>query len=202
MCRAVRLIKSSRSAGLDYMPDGSHTRAAQAMVAAHEEMGRMERHMRQIPVGNGLFTLVDDDMYDVLSQWRWRTAYNGYVGRFDRSSPSRVTLMHRFILQAPKELEVDHKNRNKLDNQRSNLRLATGSQNSVNREYSKSSSSRFRGVAYHKNTGKWQASIKVRRKHIYLGIFKEETDAARAYNQAALYHFGEFALLNDLELGM
>lgn len=93
------------------------------------------------------------------------------------------------------ELFIDHINRNPLDNRLSNLRLADRVQNSVNRKTS--GTSKYLGVCYDRKTGKWQASIGTPRK--YLGQFKEEKEAAAAYNKEAASLYKEFANLNILE---
>jgi hypothetical protein len=95
------------------------------------------------------------------------------------------------------ELLVDHRNRNSLDNRRANLRWATASQNSYNREKTSSkSSSKYRGVTFNKRRNKWYARIKVNRKTIFLGSYTDEQNAAKAYDLAALMYYHEFAHLN------
>ena len=105
--------------------------------------------------------------------------------------------MHNHILQAPLGLEVDHIDGNGLNNRRENLRLASHSQNLANQKRSRiGCSSKYRGVSWFKRTGIWIAQITVRYHHRGLGYFKDEKDAARAYDKAALEAFGEFAVLN------
>jgi hypothetical protein len=92
---------------------------------------------------------------------------------------------------------VDHTNTNSLDNRRSNLRLATPSQNSCNSRRDKSNTySRYRGVSFSKRKQKWFAAIRANGKKIWLGYFKTEIDAARAYDRAAREYHKEFASLN------
>ena len=79
------------------------------------------------------------------------------------------------------------------------VRLATNSENQHNRNNNKNSSSKYKGVCWHKSNGKWYAQIVKNKKRIYLGVFKNEKDAAKAYNAAAAELFGEFAKLNVLE---
>jgi hypothetical protein len=93
--------------------------------------------------------------------------------------------------------DVDHRNRDRLDNRRGNLRSATDSQNGANKSKSTTRShSKFKGVTFHRNTGRWQAAIKHHDRCIYLGLFDAEENAARAYDHAALRIFGEFARPN------
>ncbi len=106
--------------------------------------------------------------------------------------------MHRQIMGAPAGMVVDHVNHKTLDNQRENLRVCTQSQNNANQRKTRGAS-RFKGVAWHKRTGKWHARIGKNGRRHHLGCFNNEALAAQAYNAAALEHFGEFALLNEVE---
>jgi hypothetical protein len=99
-------------------------------------------------------------------------------------------------MDAPKGLLVDHRNSDSLDNRRTNLRLATHSQNQCNRRKRKNTSSRFRGVYFRKENRKWAAFISVAGKKIFLGYFDSETEAARVYDAAAKKYRGGFARLN------
>ena len=96
------------------------------------------------------------------------------------------------------EHEVDHRNGNKLDNRKSNLRICSRSENQMNRGKQKNNTSGFKGVSQIKMNQKWVAYIKVNYKRIYIGCFLKKVDAARAYNMAALKYHGEFGLLNKV----
>jgi hypothetical protein len=91
---------------------------------------------------------------------------------------------------------IDHKDGDPRNNQIDNLRLANWLQNAANRKPSKSGSSRYLGVCFAKDTGKWQASIGTTRK--YLGQYALEDDAAMVYNVAAKELYGEYARLNEI----
>jgi hypothetical protein len=93
---------------------------------------------------------------------------------------------------------IDHRNGNSLDYRRANLRPATRSQNSYNRQKTKSnlSTSKYRGVTYFPRTGRWLSRIKYRGKSIYLGYFETEIDAAKAYDELAKKYHKDFARLN------
>lgn len=110
--------------------------------------------------------------------------------------------MHRFLMSAPEGVMVDHRNGDKLDNRRENLRLCSNSQNQANRRVT-TGKSKFKGVVWQRRkigNGFWKAQITVNKKVMYLGAFKTDLDAAKAYNEAALLNFGDFAHLNDLAL--
>lgn len=101
--------------------------------------------------------------------------------------------LHRFILEAPAEMDVDHKNGNGLDCRRENLRLCTASQNGCNRGPQKNNACGLKGVAFYKRTGRWRATIKFEKKCWHLGYFDSPTEAHEVYKAAALRHHGEFA---------
>lgn len=105
--------------------------------------------------------------------------------------------MHRLIMNAKKGIQVDHINRDTLDNRRQNLRFATPSQNAANKIIGENNKSGFKGVFWDRYSNSWHAKIKVNYKQIHIGFFKTPEDAAKAYNQVALKHFGKFALLNQ-----
>lgn len=93
--------------------------------------------------------------------------------------------------------ELDHRNRDGLDNSWTNLRLASLSQQNANRNLPVASSG-YRGVNKNRRSKGFQAAIKVHARTIYLGSFMCPHEAAKAYNAAALEHFGEFAVLNEV----
>ena len=104
--------------------------------------------------------------------------------------------MHRLILNASDDIQVDHINHNGLDNRKGNLRLCSCSQNCMNRNTRSKTSSRFKGVVWRKKSQKWQSRIHIDGATKYLGAFFNEGDAAMAYNDAALKYHRDFACLN------
>lgn len=109
---------------------------------------------------------------------------------------SRIVLERKLGRPLTKGEQADHKNRNILDNRRSNLRVASNMQNQANRLKTKRSTSGYKGVSWFKHLGKWRADIQKDGKLRYLGHFSDKVEAAKAYDRAALELFGEFALLN------
>lgn len=104
----------------------------------------------------------------------------------------------RLVLNAPPNKRVDHKNRIKTDDKEQNLRLCTNTENAWNTVFSRGKSM-HRGVAFHAQTGKWCARIRVGGGiRLWLGYYKTEIEAAIAWNRAAKKHHGEFATQNEV----
>lgn len=151
---------------------------------------------KEIKLNKGFVTVVDDEDFEWLSKFKW-CVNHGYAKRTVRNGLKFVTVrMHREILQASNEMQVDHINGNKLDNRRCNLRLATSSQNQQNRRVGKDNTSGFKGVSWHKKSKKWCAQITVNRKVKHIGIFDDSIEAAKAYDKAAKELHGVFANTN------
>jgi len=154
--------------------------------------------VKRIPLTQGKFALVDEEDYEWLNQWKWYYN-NGYAARdqWDPITKKQIKIrMHRIIMNAKEGEEVDHINHNGIDNQKYNLRVCTVSQNMQNSKSNKNSSSQYKGVSYNPMTQKCQVQIMYNGKFIYLGYYKDEEEAARAYDKAAIELFGEFACLN------
>lgn len=146
--------------------------------------------MKTIKVSNK-HALIDDEDFPLISAHTWWLTKGGYAYTQVGGRKNNTTiLMHRLILSCKSGQEVNHKDFNPLNNQRSNLQLCTRSQNNMY----KRPVARFKGARWTKNA--WQSEIKKDRRYYYLGRFKTELEAALAYNEAAKRLFGEFAYLN------
>lgn len=155
--------------------------------------------MKLIPLTQGKFTQVDDEDYDYLMQWKWYADKRNstYYAKTTQmiSGKKHYIFMHRVILDIlNSKLHGDHKDRDGLNNQRSNLRIATRSQNAINRTKRLNTSSKYIGVIAYNN--KWVARLRKNQKTIYQATFSNEKEAALAYNKEALKYYGEFANLN------
>jgi len=145
----------------------------------------------KIKVGLSQFADVDEIDFEKLNQFRWSFHSAGYATR----NRARI-LMHREIMNAPRGMVVDHIDGNRLNNQRSNLRVCSHKENCRNQKKQIiKRSSRFKGVSLYRN-GKWRVAIKLNQVDIHIGYFESEESAALAYNKKALDLFGEFAKLN------
>lgn len=145
------------------------------------------------------YTLVDDDDYPIVSKYRWSLNSLGYVQT--RIKKKHVKL-HRFIAEIhhwnAEENEIDHINRDKKDNRKSNLRVCTHQQNLFNRiQHYNDATSRYRGVSKKWN-GHWRMRVFIDGKTYCDETYKTEIEAAVAYNKAAIKAHGEYALLNDI----
>jgi hypothetical protein len=159
---------------------------------------------RRIPLTQGKYAIVDPEDFERLNKHKWhavKSANTFYVGRTIYAGKKHISIrMHRQILHPPDHLFVDHINHNGLDNRKANLRLATCAQNSYNRIYfRKSNSSKYTGVSWNKQEKKWAVVIGYNKKNKFIGYFKDEIQAAKAYDQAAKEYHGEFASLNFKE---
>jgi len=157
----------------------------------------MSMYIHTIKSGHQII-LDDEDKH--LAERSWQLNSVGYARRtmYSRETKKlRTALMHREIIGAKKGQVVDHKNGNKLDNRKANLRVCTQSQNQANRLKSASQSSKYKGVCLTKNfrPARWEASLTVNGVR-YRKIFMKETDAAKWYDQQAIKYFGKFALTN------
>jgi len=154
--------------------------------------------MREIQLTKGLVTLVDDEDYEFLSQWKWhahkkRNLFYAARSEYRPSDQGNTRLsMHRILLSVGPRVQVDHQNGNTLDNQRHNLRISTHSQNLQNCKIRSHNTSGFVGVYWHPKNQNFYC--KLRTKHI--GCFDTAEQAARARDAAARLHFGSFGTYN------
>lgn len=153
--------------------------------------------MREIPLTQGKVALVDDEDFEWLSQYKWHFTMGYVAHRFGYRGP--IVLMHRMILKPPRDMDIDHRDGDGLNNQKSNIRICTTQQNLRNTKKRHGTSSIYKGVNFHRQRGKWAACIHLDGKGIYLGLFVTEKEAALAYNKAASELFGEFAKLNEID---
>jgi HNH endonuclease/AP2 domain len=165
-------------------------------LARHSVTQPLDASYRLIPLTQNKNAMVDIGDFDWLNQWNWRVTWNEENCQFYavRSKGRKNILMHRQIMGFPKE--VDHGNRDGLDNRRENLRACTSSQNKMNTRIRKNSRTGFRGVHIRPENGRFSAQIQLNGKANRLGCFATAEEAARVYDKAAKELHGEFATLN------
>lgn len=161
---------------------------SKAKLESRQKNSKVLEDYALIPLTKGKFAKVSLEDFKDLSKYIWTTD-RGYA------SNVRLGLMHRYLLNAPKHLEVDHKNRDRSDNRRCNLRLATRPQNQWNRG---NIEGKYRGVTYRKLHNTWRSRITYLGKDLHIGDYQTAAEAARAYNAKAKELYGEFANLNKI----
>lgn len=151
----------------------------------------------------GTVCIVDEEDFEILNRHKWRLVGAGYVSRNSVklvTKRQKTIYLHKILLDCPDGYEVDHINKNKLDNRKANLQICDRKENCRKRPKCKRTkhqqSSIYKGVSKHQ--GKWRARIFYNNKEISLGRFDCEIEAAKSYNQAALTYFGKFATLNEV----
>lgn len=150
-------------------------------------------------VANGGYIIeVSAEDADLLAAYVWTVTKGRYAFRRKGArGASKTIYLHREIACAEPGSVVDHINGNGLDNRRENLRGISQSLNNRNLSKRRSAtSSRFKGVYWDTDVKRWRAILHVNKRRVYCGVHREEADAARAYNAAAIKHHGEFARLN------
>ncbi len=163
----------------------------------------------QIPLTKGYTAIVSPEDIDLLNfKWYAETKQGVWKTQYARRSISngdnvkRKEFMHRAVMRRVMGRDllssefIDHINGDGLDNRRENLRLASHTENNQNRRINRNNTSGYKGVYWNKNEGKWRARIMAHGKRHVLGQFVSIIDAAKAYNDAALKYYGEFADLN------
>lgn len=137
-------------------------------------------------------TMIDLEYVELVKKYKWGLTNHGYV--FCSSIRQQL---HRFIMNPPEGMVVDHINHNPLDNRRDNLRICTQHENSFNSSISSNNKSGIIGVHFDKERNKWQAKIQVNGKTKYLGRYNTLEEAAEARRQAEIEYFGEYAPTNN-----
>lgn len=159
---------------------------------------------KTIQLTQGQVAIVCDCHAHLVERHKWCAELNRgkfYAGReasvLEKLAGERLHIaMHSVINRTPKGFHTDHIDGDPLNNQCSNLRTATKSENQRNRGKQKNNTSGYKGVTWHKHSKTWDAKIVINNKTVHLGSFHTPEEAARAYDTAALDIHGEFAYTN------
>ena len=157
---------------------------------------------REITLTQDKITIVDDEDFEWLNQWKWYAANHKsndkdywYARRQWMETKKHLTMARVSLGVEEGKLIADHRNGETLDNRRSNLRIATAVQNQQNQHIRRGGKSQYKGVSKDGQTT-WMSTIRHEGKLIYLGRYVIEISAAIAYDEKAKELFGEFARLN------
>ena len=159
--------------------------------------------MKHITLSKGHIVKVCDCHYDIVKSYKWSSVIFGKSSKWYAIRGTHTThrgnhlrtshLMHRDIINAPKDKSVDHIDGDTLNNQCNNLRLCDQSQNNANQQGAKKNSkSGVKGVYWHKGAKKWCAEVVQGKKKHYLGLFDELEQARQARNAKAKELHGDF----------
>lgn len=170
---------------------------------------QQEKEVKTIPlvgkISCGRSALVDDEDFEFLSKFRWHMGAGsaGYARRWEGTIKTGRVMVYMHVVVAERsgiltdKTTIDHKDTNKLNNRRTNLRKATQSQNQANCGMYSHNTSGVKGVSFSRSKNRYGAYIVVNNKQIWLGSFKTIEEARDRRRQAAVEHFGEYADVRD-----
>ena len=138
----------------------------------------------------------DLEDYDRIKDYCWRISKDGYVITIGGIS------LHTVVMNTSNIQKVDHKQHNKIDNRKNQLRICTIQKNNMNKTIAKNNTSGVTGVGWDKKGNKWIARIKINKKLLYLGSFVNFDDAVEARKEAEEKYFGEYSYDNSMKVGV
>lgn len=169
------------------------------MIKKVNKIIKMDELSITLELNNGGEVILDRNDYERIKDFNWFRSSHKTVSYavvcLKTERGWRSVRMHRYITNCPSTQEVDHINNNGLDNRRCNLRVCDPTDNCKNRRLRSDNTSAYKGV-HQRYNGRWQARIVLDGKRISLGHFASALEAAKAYNQAAICHYGEYASTN------
>ena len=139
----------------------------------------------------------DLEDYDVIKSYCWyvHIGRRGYKSVISTRSDQIIKLCNT-IMNTDKQ--IDHKNRNTLDNRKSNLRICIQENNTKNKSLQCNNTSGIAGVSWHKDTNKWAVRISINNKEKHIGVFESFDEAVLIRLKLELKYYGEFAPNKDL----
>jgi len=131
-----------------------------------------------------------------VKNYKWCKDSHGYIYRHRYiNGKDRPVRLHRELVSAPSDMDVDHINGRKNDNREENLRICTRRENVWNTSKKTTNTSGYKGVDYVVSKKKFRARIRIEGKRLNLGYFNSAKEASRAYARATSLHHGEFSKL-------
>jgi len=153
-----------------------------------------DESIRYIPMTKGVFAIIDAADYERVSEHKWFALVAGCRTYAHCYRNGKNVALHRFLMDPPKGMVVDHIDGNGLNNRRRNLRVCTQQQNTYNSR-PRGKSPRFKGVCWDKSKGRWVVYIRHNGRDILIGRFTNKTEAAKAYDNKAHELFREYPYL-------
>lgn len=152
--------------------------------------------MKCIPLTRGLSALIDDVDFELVSKHRWHArAVKNRSYASSKINGKNVSL-HAYLLTPPQNSDIDHIDGNGLNNQRFNLRICSHMENMANQKQHRDSKSPYKGIWRAQHCDRWAVQLVYRGRKLYLGLFKDPIEAAKAYDLKAKELHGSFARLN------
>ncbi len=148
------------------------------------DYAEIELYKKNIPIG---FTQIDLEDIDKIKTFKWHRLQCGYIYNW------KLGYLHRFLMKVPSEYEIDHRNTNRTDNRKENLRICKPYQNRRNNSINTKNTSGHLGVTYSKERNKWQAQLGLNYKNINLGRFNTKEEAIEARIKGEKKYYGEYA---------
>lgn len=163
--------------------------------------------MKKILLTRDKYAIVDNEDYPYLSKFQWYCRILGgyeyaYTGIYWKYNDTVQIPMHTFLIKEDRKNVCYHKNKNRLDNRKSNICLVSKAVHLHQARKRPFASSIYKGVNKHKNWNremKWEASCCKNDKRFYLGLFRTQKEAALAYNKKAKALYGKLAYQNIIQ---
>jgi len=193
-----RFLRDSRTKSCGCLKKELLSKQSKSLHRKQWEPFEVDANTYGIPLSGGQVAHIDKEDLDKIKNYGWYAHFDSVGKTFyavTRTHGTRIP-MHRLILNADQSVVVDHIDHNGLNNKKSNIRICTQSQNCMNKRTQSNNMSGYRGVSFHKRKNKYQATIMVNRKQIYLGSYDTALEASEAYQAAAKKMFGEFYCIN------
>lgn len=195
-------VKAGKGLYCSHRCAGTAQRVAEGVANTEKRLAETPRSIvagkpvRLIPLKGNVVAIIDEaDAKRVLAH-KWHLTAQGYAAaNTGPKATKKYWRLHRFILEAPEDRQVDHINGNRLDNRRRNLRLTTASQNQQNRHGPQSNSrTGVLGVSWRASSGRYEVTLGVNGKRRFIGSFdnlQAAADASREARRQLLTHFAE-----------
>lgn len=158
----------------------------------------MELKVNSLKHGEKIILIDEDDYYKLKLKKPYLSLVNNYFYGYIYYDNKNIAI-HRLVTDCPRGMIVDHINHNTLDNRKENLRICTHQENMRNSFKNKNLTSKYKGVSWHKDKKRYRVQLTIDGKCKEFGLFKNEIDAAKKYNQLVSSIYGEFAVLNIID---